>query len=143
MRSTHQGLAFSELLVAIVILALLSLIVVPQYGVASVDREADAAAEIVEEVQAAIIAHWQTHGRYPSEIEAAWFPQGKMMTPYRPKVNNALIEYGGLGEQDPFDVRLSGPAAYWYNPSNGNFRAFVPDQGKPLETQRLYHKINR
>lgn len=143
MHQNAQGLSLSELLVALLIITVLGLIAVPQYGVASVDREAVAAADIVHEVQAKVIAYKQARGYYPNEIQAEWFPLGKMISPYRPEVQQVQVRRGGFGEAEPDNVRLSGNTAYWYNEETGAFRALVPDQGNPESTRRLFQKINR
>ncbi|MEQ9453500.1 MAG: hypothetical protein RLN76_02760 [Phycisphaeraceae bacterium] len=139
----HRGVTLSEVTVSLAIIIMLALIAIPQYGVAAVDRDADATADIVREVQASIDAFHQARGRYPGTVEADWFPLNKMVTPYRPEVKRTMIERGGFGEAEPLDPRLSGPAGYWYNAETGSFRAFVPDQGTPGATQKLFERVNR
>jgi prepilin-type N-terminal cleavage/methylation domain-containing protein len=139
----YRGVTLSEVTVSIAIICMIALIAVPQYGVAAVDRDAEATADIVREVQASIDAFHEARGRYPGQVEAAWFPLSKMVNPYRPEVKRTLIERGGFGEKEPLDPRLSGPAGYWYNPETGSFRAFVPDQGSPAATEKLFERVNR
>ncbi|WP_428389848.1 hypothetical protein [Mucisphaera sp.] len=142
MRHKRHGLAMSEFLVALGVIFLLALLFVPQYGIAAVDRETEAAREIVNEVQAHVYAYKKSRGRYPTSIKAEWFPLNKQITPYRPEVKHTLIERGGFGEPRPLDPRLSGPAGYWYNPANGVFVAFVPDQGTTEDTEDLFERVN-
>ncbi|MEM6458338.1 MAG: type II secretion system protein [Planctomycetota bacterium] len=147
-KSPRRDAAFTlvELLIVVVILGVLASIVIPQFSDATATSKATAAASIVRTVQAKVFEDYTTRGDFPPTINADWFVEGS--TPRNPlatAADAAVILYDGSATaamDHPAAKTSSSSGAFWYNPTNGSFRALVPAQATQAETLELYNTAN-
>ncbi len=144
----RRAFTLIELTLVIAILAVLAALVLPRFADATQD-----AAETAAQTNLAIIQRQVDHyhgmtGQYPDDLLAQWFVGGSL--PLNPMAENdtpGMVEvhsFANPSQTEPADKTMSGPAVrpWWYNPITGQVRARVKALGSPVETLRLYNRIN-
>lgn len=145
-RHVRQGFTLVEILIVVIILGILAAIVVPKYSAASSDSKAAAASATCHAVQLKIIEYYNLNGSYPTAIDPQWFA-GKSLpkSPFDPQYADP-IEYDttstSLIKHPRFKFISATTKPYWYNVSNGTFRARVKQQTTTSKTLALYNKAN-
>ena len=144
-RGVH-GFTLVEVLIVVVILGILASIVIPQFTNATGQSKAVAAASIVRTVQAKVFENFATQNVYPATIEDAWFVEGSLpINPLAPEQRTPVVFYDGAATADmthPAAKTVAATGAFWYNPTNGTFRALVPAQDTQADTLLLYNTAN-
>lgn len=145
-RKKQSGFTLVEILIVVVILGILASIVVPQFSNATDQSRATAVASIVRTVQSKVFENFATGGDYPTTIEDEWFVEGT--TPINPLASSPESRIiindtsAASDETHPSSKVVSSSGAFWYNPSNGSFRALVPAKATEAETLALYNEAN-
>lgn len=137
-----------ELLIVVVILGILAAIVVPQYSDASQEATGATLRTIIHTVRTRIDYeyHASGSGSYPAAVEAEWFA-GQVL-PRHPENSfgvPAIEVASDAGKLHPDNKVLKAgvPGAFWYNSSEGAFRARVADQGSSAATLGFYNYVNQ
>lgn len=145
-RNIARGFTLVEILIVVVILGILASIVIPQFGSATDQSKTAATASIVRTVQAKIFEDFATQGEYSATIEDDWFVEGSLPSnPLSPQQTSPMVLYDAAATADmthPANKVVDTTGAFWYNLSNGIFRALVPAQGTQAETLNLYNSAN-
>ncbi|GMU22957.1 MAG: hypothetical protein AMXMBFR13_30410 [Phycisphaerae bacterium] len=130
----------------VVVLGILAAIVVPQYTDASQDARRASVAGIVRSVRNKLDEQFARASAWPATIDPAWF--ASQQVPAHPEnqfgVPSVQIE-STAGKTHPTDKVLKAGVggAFWYNPTNGAFRARVADQGSDARTLDAYNFVNQ
>ncbi|MEM7624362.1 MAG: prepilin-type N-terminal cleavage/methylation domain-containing protein [Planctomycetota bacterium] len=147
--TTHgirRGFTLVEILIVVVILGILASIVVPQFSDATDQSKAAATASIVRTVQAKIFEDFAMQGAYSTTINDDWFVEGALpINPLAPDQKTPVVLYDASATADmthPATKTVGTTGAFWYNLSNGTFRALVPAQATQAETLVLYNTAN-
>ena len=142
----HHGFTLVEVLIVVVILGILASIVVPQFSNATEQSKAVTTASITRTVQAKIFEKFATTGEYATTIENGWFVEGTLpVNPLATDQRTPVIFYDTAATDDmlhPASKLVTTAGAFWYNPTNGTFRALVPAQKTPAGTLELYNTAN-
>lgn len=145
-RRTPRGFTLVEILIVVVILGILASIVIPQFSSATDQSKSVAAASIVRTVQAKIFEDYATQGEYSATIQEDWFVEGSLpINPLSPQQKTPVVLYDAAATADmthPATKTVGVTGAFWYNLSNGTFRALVPAQDTQAETLTLYNTAN-
>jgi prepilin-type N-terminal cleavage/methylation domain-containing protein len=140
------GFTLVEILIVVVILGILASIVIPQFTNATDQSKAAAAASITRTIQTKILEDYATEGQYTDAIDDDWFVEGTLPNnPLAPDQTSPVVHYDNAATaamSHPGTKTAAATGAFWYNPTNGRFRALVPDQGSPAQTLELYNKVN-
>lgn len=145
-RHAPQGFTLVEILIVVIILGILAALVVPKYSAASNDSKATALASTCRNVQQKVIEYHSMHGTFPAAIDPQWFA-GKALpkNPFDPLYVDP-IEYDTTSEthikHPRFKVISASNKPFWYNVSNGTFRARVKQQSATSASLKLYNKAN-
>ena len=135
-----------EILIVVVILGILASIVVPQFTDATDRSKSTTTASIVRTVQAKVFENYATQGQFAATIDDDWFVEGSLPTnPLAPEQRTPVIFYDAGATADmthPATKTVATTGAFWYNPTNGSFRALVPAQTSAALTLELYNAAN-
>jgi len=143
----HPGFTLVELLIAVTILAILSVVVLPQ--VAGERGEAvisTLSANIVSVTMVLEVERSKGDGSWPAVIPNEWFVGGILPShPDQLAGMPKLETVSAPAASHPRNKLLvpNTPGAYWYNVARGNFRARVRDQGSVAATLAAYNRINQ
>lgn len=145
-RRLEGGFTLVEILIVVIILGILAALVVPKFSNASTDSKAAAAAATCRVVQQKILEYRGTNGSYPATIDPAWFAGGNLpKSPFNPLYADP-IEVDTTSTADIRHPRIKSISTslkpFWYNASNGLFRARVTLQSSTAKTLELYNKAN-
>jgi len=139
------GMTLIEILIVVVLLGILAMVVIPKYAGASDAARVAAAREILKPVQAKIIQYHSTHGDWPATIDADWFTGGELPdSPFDPD-HPIGIKYNPPGNEakiHPVQKSIVDTGSFWYNPTNGCFRARVTARASKAKTLELYNLVN-
>lgn len=134
-----------ELAIVVAILAAVAAIAVMRVGSAAANAAVAATTETVRSVQRRVDEENAWNGVQPPTIRAQWFPHGTPVNALLPDQTVTIqVVAAGAGITDPA-VKIAtvrGVAAFWYNSSNGCFRARVPRLATAPQTLALYNKVN-
>ena len=148
LRTPYARSAFTlvEILIVVVILGILASIVVPQFTDATDRSKSTTTASIVRTVQAKVFENYATRGEFAATIDDDWFVEGSLPTnPLAPDQRSPMIFYDAGATQamtHPATKTVASTGAFWYNPTNGSFRALVPAQTTADLTLELYNAAN-
>ncbi|MCB9850061.1 MAG: hypothetical protein H6817_05090 [Phycisphaerales bacterium] len=132
-----------EVLIVVIVLAILAVIVVPQFSNATTEADNVTASQLVAVVQRKIDEYHALNGKWPTTIDGDWFaPSGLPTNPYLPGPASLTVE--NLPAKTELQIKHSngGPIIYWYNQGNGIFHTRVPWQGSNQATLELYNRVN-
>ncbi len=145
-QTRRPGFTLVELTIVILILAILAAIVMPKITESSDESRIAATATTVAGVNAKIQEVLAQQGDYPATVQASWFLSGKLPE------NAWALDYSGttiwvdntatLSQTHPALKHIRNLGTFWYNPSNGRFRALVPLQATDADTLDLYNACN-
>jgi hypothetical protein len=146
-RSSRHRLGISAFgaLVTVASLVLVGALVVPDLAMSAQTANAAATTAIVGTVEKRVGEYYATNNSYPDKIDPAWFFDHKL--PVNPMALNHKnpIHYDTTGDADkthPEWKFITDQGAYWYNPANGKFRAYVTHHNTDDMTLALYNKVN-
>ncbi|CAG0978949.1 hypothetical protein PHYC_01658 [Phycisphaerales bacterium] len=134
-----------ELAIAIAILAVVAAIAVPRMSSMSANAKAAATQETVRRAQLVLDEQQAITGSYPASFKSEWFPSGAPVNALLPdQLVNLEIVSGPADMIDPTNkvAAARGAASFWYNSSNGSFRARIPPQGSAAANVAMYFKVN-
>ncbi len=141
-----RGFTLVEILIVVVILGILASIVVPQFTDATDRSKSVTTASIVRTVQAKVFENYATQGEFAATISDAWFVEGSLPTnPLAPDQRDPTVFYDAAATSamsHPATKTVAATGAFWYNPTNGSFRALVPAQSTAALTLQLYNTAN-
>lgn len=141
----QAGMTLIEILIVVTLLAIISIIVIPRYAEANMEAKIAAAQEILHSVQTQIAVHRQTQGGYPEVIDPRWFAAGDLPeNPFDPDhpIGIQYVDPGDPKQSHPGTKSVRPTGSFWYNPSNGCFRAYVRKMPTSNETLQLYNHVN-
>jgi len=142
----RRGFTLVEILIVVVILGILASIVIPQFSSATGQSRAVATASIVRTVQAKVLENYAVGGSYPATISDDWFVEGSLpINPLATYQKTPVVLYDAAATSDmthPAAKIVAATGAFWYNPTNGTFRALVPAEDTLPETLALYNRAN-
>jgi len=148
-RSAASSRAFTlvEVLIVVVILGILAAIVVPQFSDASHETSESALRSTIASLRTLIDLqyHAATPPGYPATIDSAWFATGGGLTHPENTFGIPSVEIDSTaGRSHPPNKMLTAamPGAFWYNPTNGLFRARIANRGSNAATLAAYNRVN-
>lgn len=140
-----RGFTLIEILIVVIILGILASAVMPKFSDAREDATASTLQTTIASVKSRIDYEKVVNGAYPSALQASWFV-GRQL-PTHPDntfgVSSVQVETTA-GRQHPTSKVLKAGVlgAFWYNPTEGVFRARVADQGNSTSTLDFYNRVN-
>jgi prepilin-type N-terminal cleavage/methylation domain-containing protein len=143
---SSRAFTLIEVLIVVIILGILAAIVVPHFSDASHDAIEATLRSTVASVDRQVKYRRAKSpiGSYPETIDSSWFAGGLPGHPEN-SFGVPLIEIDATaGRIHPVDKVLDADAAgaFWYNPTEGVFRARVTDQGSSAKTLEFYTSVN-
>lgn len=132
-------------LITVTSVVLVGALVIPDLAMSAETASAAATTAIVGTVEKRVGEYYATHDRFPAEIDPQWFFDQKL--PVNPMALDHAnpIHYdtsGNANKTHPDWKYITDQGAYWYNPANGKFRAYVTQQDSSDMTLELYNKVN-
>ncbi|MEM8782234.1 MAG: type II secretion system protein [Planctomycetota bacterium] len=148
--SRHAAFTLVELTIVVLMLSILAAMVIPKISSGTDESRIAATATIVKNVntmvQFATSDPSNPSGDLPATIDPDWFVDNQL--PVHPWAE----DYGGPRVQadatanaqqtHPIFKTFRGTGVFWYNPTNGRFRALIPDQGSEAANLELYNAVN-
>lgn len=145
-RRAH-GFTLVELLIVLVLLGIVSAIVVPSLRTERREAVTTALRSNISQVQMVLDVRRQDSpdGSWPPALDPDWFVN--LIVPQHPDnmAGVPLVETViAPGSTHPGDkvVHAGAAGAYWYNSTNGTFRARVKAQESDAETLAYYNEVN-
>lgn len=147
----RPGFTLVELTIVILILSILAAIVIPKISAGADESRTSATASTVKNVQTMIqfaTNNPQTNptGDIPATIDPAWFADNSIpVNPWDETYAGARVNVDATATADqthPASKAIGSNGVFWYNPSNGRFRALIPDQGNAADNMKLYNAVN-
>ncbi len=145
-----SGFTLVELTIVVLMIAILAAMVIPKLSNGTDQSRSGATAAIVKSVQTMIQYAENSPdnftGTIPATIDPNWFADKKL--PINPwdegyagaRVNNDAS--ATASQTHPTFKTIAANGVFWYNPSNGRFRALIPDQGSDEANIALYNAVN-
>ena len=139
--------AFSliEIIVVVVILAILAAIVIPQFSGGQDQAAITALSTNVSSIRSKTASELARTGDWPAAIDSDWFLGGEPDHPNNgfgvPMIQ--VVTTPGLVHPVDKVLKAGVGGAYWYNNTNGVFRARVVDQGSSALTIDSYNQVNQ
>lgn len=140
-----RGFSMLELAIVIAILAIVAAIALPRMSSMSASAKAAATQETVRRAQLVIDEQQAINGVYPPALKAEWFPSGAPVNALLPdQLVNLEVVTGPADMFEPTNkvAAARGAASFWYNSSNGSFRARISPQGSAAANVILYNRVN-
>jgi prepilin-type N-terminal cleavage/methylation domain-containing protein len=144
-RGVGRAFTLVEILIVVIILGILAALVVPKFTSASTDSKASAAAVTARSVQQKILEYRSTHGVYPDAIDPEWFANKALpKSPFAPLHDDPIeiVSEVAAHRHPQFKFTNDATKPFWYNTTNGAFRARVATQSSTANTLALYNKAN-
>ncbi|MEM7576632.1 MAG: prepilin-type N-terminal cleavage/methylation domain-containing protein [Planctomycetota bacterium] len=141
------GFSLVELTIVIAILAILAALVLPRFANATDDAAEAAAQTNLGLIERQVALYHQTHGVYPDDLKPDWFVGGTLPTNPMADFGTATtveVFAGDPTQTEPTEKVLASmmSASWWYSPVTGQVRARIRPEQTPLQTLRLYNRIN-
>ncbi len=146
--SNHlKAFTLVEILIVVIVLGILAAIVVPQFSSASQESNRSTLQTTIDVIKDRIDLERQKSptSEYPTTIATTWFVGGQ--DPKHPEntfgITSVEVE-SAAGKMHPTNKVLKAGmgGAFWYNPTEGTFRARVADQGTSNATLTFYNEVN-
>ena len=137
-----SGFSLVELVIVVVIIGVIAAIAVPRISRASDGANEAALRATVRNVASKIEVLYGEEGKYPDDIDPAWFSPGRLSNPYDPDHPTPVFVSSKAKQLHPKWKVIRSGSTFWYNSANGAFRARVDDQLSKSETIDLYNLIN-
>lgn len=144
--AVHRRHAFSllELVIVVVVIGIIASIAVTRVSRAAENARVNSATETTRRIQMKLEEAFALEGAWPATIDPAWLPT-ELVNPLLPN-QSVRVQVVALGEAatDPSlkEALTPGDPMFWYNQSNGAFRALVPHAGSAAATLALYNRVN-
>jgi prepilin-type N-terminal cleavage/methylation domain-containing protein len=152
----RTGFTLIEVLIAMAIVLVMAGVVYPVFADFNDSARDAIMATTVRQIRERVIYHTavadcpMSAEGYPDEVEAIWFPGGRMpVDVWTSRPLNVQTVHGGKDATQPnnlaFIIKKDGTAAghtAWYNASNGSFCVMVPRLETDEEIQTLFEQIN-
>jgi prepilin-type N-terminal cleavage/methylation domain-containing protein len=136
-----------ELLIVVVLLGILAALALPS---ANANRQESVASALAANVtQVGMVLSYQRQrtqdANWPAALDPDWF-LGKTLPNHPDRLADVphVETVSAAGQDHPAErvLQPGSPGAYWYNTSNGVFRARVKDQGSSAATTAFYELVN-
>jgi general secretion pathway protein G len=141
---SRRAFSLIELVVVVVILGVIGAIAIPRMSGMVTRSKVQGAAGAVQAVRSVVEEYRAIHGSPPATLGATnFYGKSAPKNPYASTSPRTIqVIAAGAGVTEPSIKTVSGKAAFWYNPDNGEFRARVSDQGSISLTVDLYNAVN-
>ncbi len=130
---------------AVIVIATVTGIAVSRSGSSVTNSQTSAAKETVRVVQSQIDEYYALYGMYPTRLDPAWFRDLRVpLNPLTPAQTNHYEIVSGGSALHPRDLAVSSfsTPGFWYNTTNGVFRARVPSSGDTSWVLGVYGSAN-
>lgn len=145
-----SGFTLVELTIVVLMLAILAALVIPKFSDGADESRTSATATTVKSVATMIQYHTNSPdnptGDIPTNVDPDWFANNQLPTnPFQedyagPRILNDAA--AAATQTHPTFKTIGANGVFWYNPSNGRFRALIPDQGSEAANLKLYNDVN-
>ncbi|CAN0453317.1 unnamed protein product, partial [Ectocarpus fasciculatus] len=146
--SIRRAFTLVELTIVLVMLALLAALVLPRFADATQNASEAAAQTNLAIIQRQVDKYHGMNGEYPGDVLADWFVGGTLPeNPLAEFHTASMVEVNSFAnptQTEPSDKLMTDATAspWWYSPTTGQVRARVRVMGTPVESLRLYNRIN-
>lgn len=147
---TAPGFTLVELTIVVLMLSILAAMVIPKISSGTDESRTSATAATVKSVNTMIQFEINdpdnVNGDIPATIDPDWFANKQLpVNPWDEGFSGPRVEVdatAGADQTHPVFKTFRGNGVFWYNPSNGRFRALIPDQGDADVNLELYNAVN-
>jgi len=141
----RRGISAFGAMITVASVVLVGALVIPDLANSAETANAAATTAIVGTVEKRVGEYYATHDQFPDKIDPQWFFDHKLPVNPMDLDHPNPIHYDTTRDATkthPEWKFITDQGAYWYNPANGKFRAYVTRHPADDLTLALYNKVN-